>query len=70
MTRPVEILPVPEGETLGSLVVTYQCLGAFARRNMAVTCARHVRAPQIFIYESPATGLHVAFEPIQRLHGS
>lgn len=64
---PVEILPAPEGETLGSLVVKYQCLGAFQRREAAITCAKHVRAPQIFIYESPATGLHTAFEPIKRL---
>lgn len=57
----VEVLPIPEGETLGSLVVKYPCLGTFTRRSLAIQLAKHVHAPQIFIYKS-ALGLFVAFE--------
>lgn len=64
--RAVEVLPVPEGATLGWLAVNYSCLGTFVKRDLAIACARFTRAPQIFLYESPL-GFFIAFETSQLL---
>lgn len=58
----VEVLPAPENETLGSLVVKYPCIGTFQRQADIVRTAKHIHVPQVFVYTS-ASGLLVAFEP-------
>ena len=68
--RAVEVLPTPQGATIGSLTVSHPFLGTFVNRNLATSSARFVRAPQIYVYECPVTGLFYAFEAVPRIPGT
>jgi len=65
----VEVLPTPEGATLASLTIEHPFLGCYVNDTLPIATARHVHAPQIYIYICPSTGLRYAFEATPRIPG-